>query len=78
MGGWVGWLQGGLGGSGYGGTEADGSSSSGLFWADILKADTHNTEKCPCVLGFASFLCSDYSFLAQTYREGGLCVTAWP
>lgn len=44
-----GWVE------GKGGTGADGSSGSGLFWADFLKADTQNTEKCSCVLGFASF-----------------------
>lgn len=57
----VGWLvrgegsQGGWGsGGGGGGTlGADGSSGTGLFWGRFLKADTHNTGKCSCVLGFA-------------------------
>lgn len=50
--GWRGWVQGG----GYRGT--DGSSGSGLFWAKLLKADTHNTY----ALVFSDSLCSDCDF----------------
>lgn len=49
--------QGGWGGGSWveaiGTLGADGSSGAGLFWGRFLKADTHNTGKCSCVLGFA-------------------------
>lgn len=53
-------------------------SGSGLFRAYSWK-QTHKThKKCSCVLVFACVFALIDFFLAQTYREGGLCVKAWP
>lgn len=40
---------------GKGDTGADGFQWLGSLLGRFLKADTNNTEKCSCVLGFASF-----------------------
>lgn len=45
-------------GAGWRVSGTDGSSGSGLFWAKLLKADTHNTY----ALVFSDSLCSDCDF----------------
>lgn len=65
----MGWVWGVL--AGMGGTGDDGPSGLGSLLGRFLKADTHNTEKCSCVLGFARFFASITILVSGSNVQGG-------